>query len=75
MDWEGFITNFIKKNTGIVEKIGAIIGAMALLNLNILTKTNIIPRFRAYSSRYTKKIYTYFFKEYFSSLNVNLEFK
>lgn len=48
---------------------------MALLNLNILTKTNIIPRFRAYSNKYTRKLNIYFFKEYFSSLNVNLEFK
>ena len=48
---------------------------MALLNLNILTKTNIRPKFRAYSNKYTKKLNIYFLREYFSSLNVNLEFK
>lgn len=55
--------------------MGAIIGAIALLNLNIFTKTNIITKFRAYSHKYIKKLSRYFFKEYCSSLNVNLEFK
>lgn len=70
-----FITNLIRKNTGIVEKIGAIIGAIALLRPNMLTNDNITPRFKAYSNIYTKKLSKYFFKEYFFSLNVYLEFK
>ena len=70
-----FITSFIRKNTGIVEKIGEIKGAIALLKLKIFTNINIIQRLRAYSNKYTKKLKKYFFSEYFFSLKVYLELK
>ena len=57
-----FITNLIRKKTGIVEKTGAIIGAIALLILKKCTKANIIPIFKPYSKAYTMKVNIYFFK-------------
>lgn len=69
------MTNLIKKNIGMVEKIGAIIGEITSLKLNILTNNNITPKFSAYSNTYTSKLSKYFFKEYFSSLNVYFELR
>ena len=45
-----FITNFIKKNTGIVDITGANIGANTLLIFNILTISKITPIFNIYSN-------------------------
>ena len=44
-----FITNLIKKNTGGVEKIGAINGAIILFTSNTITKKIIIAILNIYS--------------------------
>ncbi len=70
-----FITNLIRKNTGIVEKTGETNGAKTLLTLKILTSVNIILKLKVYSNKYTKKLRRYFLSEYLFCLKVYLELK